>query len=90
MPNPLGRLFGDPNQREWRRLQPRVDQSNRLEPEFQVRLIENFDWISPPYQWHHTKEELTEWYEAAGFTVLSLLPHGLVPKPGALGKKKAP
>ncbi|HXS99155.1 MAG TPA: methyltransferase domain-containing protein [Elusimicrobiota bacterium] len=60
-----------------------------VDPDFQARLIENFDWISPPYQWHHTKEELTAWYEQAGFTVLSLLPHGLVPKPGALGKKKA-
>ena len=60
-----------------------------VDPDFQVRLIENFDWVSPPYQWHHTKEELSAWYEEAGFTVLSLLPHGLVPKPGALGKKKA-
>lgn len=60
-----------------------------VDPDFQARLIENFDWVSPPYQWHHTKEELTAWYEEAGFTVLSLLPHGLVPKPGALGKKKA-
>jgi SAM-dependent methyltransferase len=60
-----------------------------VDPDFQARLIENFDWVSPPYQWHHTKEELSAWYEEAGFTVLSLLPHGLVPKPGALGKKKA-
>ena len=36
MPNFLGRLFGDPNQREWRRVQPQVDQCNRLEPEFQA------------------------------------------------------
>ncbi|HEY8743344.1 MAG TPA: preprotein translocase subunit SecA, partial [Chloroflexota bacterium] len=36
MPAFLGRLFGDPNQREWRRLQPQVDQSNRLEPLFQA------------------------------------------------------
>jgi SAM-dependent methyltransferase len=60
-----------------------------VDPDFQARLIENFDWISPPYQWHHTKEELTRWYTEAGFTVLRLLPHGLVPKPGALGKKGA-
>jgi uncharacterized protein YbaR (Trm112 family) len=60
-----------------------------IDPDFQARLIENFDWVSPPYQWHHTKEELTGWFADEGFTVLSLLAHGLVPKPGALGKKTA-
>lgn len=58
-----------------------------VHPDFQVRLIENFDWISPPYQWHHTKEELVRWYHERGFTVLKILPHGLVPKPGVLGRK---
>lgn len=58
-----------------------------VDPDFKPRLIENFDWISPPYQWHHTKEELQRWYDEQGFTVLRLLPHGLVPKPGALGRK---
>lgn len=58
-----------------------------VHPDFQVRLIENFDWISPPYQWHHTKEELARWYHERGFTVLKVLPHGLVPKPGVLGRK---
>jgi SAM-dependent methyltransferase len=60
-----------------------------VDPDFQARLIENFDWISPPYQWHHTKEELAEWYAEEGFTALKILPHGLVPKPGAVGKKRA-
>jgi SAM-dependent methyltransferase len=60
-----------------------------VDPDFQARLIENFDWVSPPYQWHHTKEELAAWYAEEGFTVLRILPHGLVPKPGALGKKRA-
>ena len=60
-----------------------------VDPDFQARLIENFDWVSPPYQWHHTKEELTRWFSEEGFTVLKILPHGLVPKPGALGKKQA-
>ena len=60
-----------------------------VDPDFQARLIENFDWVSPPYQWHHTKEELTGWYDECGFVVLKILPHGLVPKPGALGKKRA-
>lgn len=58
-----------------------------VHPDFQVRLIENFDWVSPPYQWHHTKEELARWCHERGFTVLKILPHGLVPKPGVLARK---
>lgn len=59
-----------------------------VHPDFQVRLIENFDWLSPPFQYHHTKEELCAWFEDAGFQVLKILPHGLVPKPGVLGRKR--
>lgn len=59
-----------------------------VHPDYTVRLIENFDWISPPFQYHHTKEELAAWYEEAGFTPLSVLPHALVPKPGILGRRK--
>ena len=59
-----------------------------VHPRFKVRLIENFDWLSPPFQFHHTKEELAEWFEEAGFDVLQVLPHGLVPKPGILGRKR--
>lgn len=58
-----------------------------VHPDFKVRLIENFDWVSPPYQWHHTKEELASWYVEAGYQVLKVLPHGLVPKPGILGRR---
>jgi SAM-dependent methyltransferase len=60
-----------------------------VDPRYQVRLIENFDWISPPYQWHHTKEELLRWYREEGFSVVNVLPHGLVPKPGVLGRKNS-
>lgn len=60
-----------------------------VDPDFQARLIENFDWVSPPYQWHHTKEELSRWYREEGYTILRILPHGLVPKPGALGRREA-
>jgi len=59
-----------------------------VEPKFKVRLIENFDWLAPPFQTKHTKEEFREWFEAAGFEVLSHLPHGVVPKIGILGIKK--
>jgi len=58
-----------------------------VEPDFSVRWIENFDWLSPPFQWHHTKEELTRWFQESGFEVLKVLPHGLVPKPGVLGRR---
>ncbi|MFA6002668.1 MAG: methyltransferase domain-containing protein [Elusimicrobiota bacterium] len=59
-----------------------------VHPDFRVRLIENFDWLSPPFQYHHTKEELADWYAEAGYEVLRVLPHGLVPKPGILGRKR--
>ena len=52
-----------------------------------VRLIENFDWLAPPFQFKHTKEELRAWFSAAGIEVESQLPHGVVPKVGMLGRK---
>ncbi len=58
-----------------------------VHPDFRVRLIENFDWLSPPYQFHHTKEELSAWCQDEGFTVLKVLPHGLIPKPGVLARR---
>lgn len=60
-----------------------------VDPRFRVRLIENFDWISPPYQWHHTKEELLAWFKDEGYSALNVLPHGLVPKPGVLGRRNS-
>lgn len=59
-----------------------------VHPLWRVRLQENFDWLSPPYQSHHTKEELIGWFEENNFTVSKILPHGFVPKPGVLGVKK--
>ncbi|MCX5797274.1 MAG: methyltransferase domain-containing protein [Elusimicrobia bacterium] len=59
-----------------------------VHPSYRVRLIENFDWLSPPFQSHHTKEELAAWCEEAGFDVLKVLPHGLVPKPGVLARRR--
>ena len=57
-------------------------------PDFRVRVHENFDWLSPPFQYHHTKEELCSWCGEEGVEVQKILPHGLVPKPGILGRKK--
>lgn len=59
-----------------------------VHPRFKVRLLENFDWLSPPFQHHHTKEELAVWCEEAGFEVVSILRHGLVPKPGVLARRR--
>jgi len=56
-------------------------------PDFRVRLHENFDWLAPPYQHKHTKEEVRGWFEAAGFSDLKVLPHGVVPKIGIVGRK---
>lgn len=59
-----------------------------VHPDFRVRLIENFDWLAPPYQYKHTKEEMRAWFESAGFSVLRQLAHGVVPKVGMLGQKR--
>lgn len=56
-------------------------------PDWPARVWENFDWLSPYFQSHHTKEEVRNWFEKAAFTDLSVLPHGLIPKPGYKGKK---
>lgn len=60
-----------------------------VHPLWRVRVQENFDWLSPPYQSHHTKEELSGWFEECGFKVLKILPHGFVPKPGVMGRKES-
>ena len=59
-----------------------------VHPDFQVRRIENFDWLSPPYQSHHTRSEVEGWCREAELEPLKWLPHGLVPKIGVLGMKK--
>ncbi|MBI3300021.1 MAG: methyltransferase domain-containing protein [Elusimicrobia bacterium] len=59
-----------------------------VDPQFKVRLIENFDWLAPPFQTKHTKEEVRPWFTAAGYEPLSQLPHGVVPKIGFLGRRR--
>ncbi|MBI4386838.1 MAG: class I SAM-dependent methyltransferase [Elusimicrobia bacterium] len=56
-------------------------------PNFRVRWIENFDWLAPPFQYKHTKEELRRWFDGEGFSVLRQLAHGVVPKVGMLGRR---
>jgi len=59
-----------------------------VHPDYRVRLQENFDWLSPPYQSKHTKEEVRAWFDAAGFEVIGQLSHGAVPKVGFAGRKR--
>ena len=59
-----------------------------VHPLWRVRLQENFDWLAPPYQSHHTKEEIKLWFEKNGLKVTKFLPHGFVPKVGLLGEKR--
>lgn len=61
-----------------------------VDPQFGVRLIENFDWLAPPFQTKHTKEEVRGWFEAAGLRVVSQLAHGVVPKVGFLAERPGP
>ena len=54
---------------------------------WKVRLQENFDWFSPQYQSHHTKEEITGWFDAVKLKTVSVLEHGFIPKVGLKGKR---
>lgn len=55
---------------------------------WRVRLLENFDWLAPPFQYHHTKEEMLSWCEKEGVAVERMLEHGFIPKVGVRGRKK--
>lgn len=43
-------------------------------PNFENRVCDTFDWYAPQYQHHHTVAELCDWFEAAGFVDLKILP----------------
>ena len=55
--------------------------------DWRVRLLENFDWLAPPFQYHHTKEEMLGWCEKEGIGVERMLEHGFIPKVGVRGRK---
>jgi len=59
--------------------------TSSVHPNWRVRLQENFDWFSPEYQTHHTKEEVQGWFAEAQVDVVSLLKHGFIPKVGIKG-----
>jgi hypothetical protein len=60
-----------------------------VHPKWRVRLQENFDWLSPEYQSHHTKEELREWCAEAQVGVIAQLRHGFIPKVGIKGVRRS-
>jgi SAM-dependent methyltransferase/uncharacterized protein YbaR (Trm112 family) len=35
-------------------------------PDREIRICDTFDWFSPPYQWHHTDQELESWLREFG------------------------
>jgi SAM-dependent methyltransferase len=43
-------------------------------PAWENRVCDTFDWYAPAYQHHHTVEELCDWFRAAGFGNLRVLP----------------
>jgi len=43
-------------------------------PSYENRVCDTFDWWAPEYQYHHTVEELFEWFRTAGFDELRELP----------------
>jgi SAM-dependent methyltransferase len=42
--------------------------------EWQVRVCDTFDWLSPRYQWKHTTPEVVGWFEHEGLTEILPLP----------------
>ena len=43
-------------------------------PNWENRVCDTFDWFAPEYQYHHTVDELTSWFDEAGFENLVVLP----------------
>ncbi len=43
-------------------------------PSYENRVCDTFDWWAPRYQFHHTIDELSQWFTDAGFTDLKVLP----------------
>jgi SAM-dependent methyltransferase len=43
-------------------------------PAWENRVCDTYDWFAPQYQYHHTVEELSDWFREAGFDNLQVLP----------------
>ena len=42
-------------------------------PSYENRVCDTFDWWAPEYQYHHTVNELSTWFDEAGFEDLKVL-----------------
>lgn len=38
-----------------------------MHPKWECRVLDQFDWLSPKYQWQHTTEEVMTWFVEEGF-----------------------
>src|SRR5262245_3562863 len=47
-------------------------------PDREIRICDKFDWLFPPYQWHHTDEELEAWLREFGLVDIRNLSMGQV------------
>lgn len=43
-------------------------------PDWENRICDTFDWYAPQYQYHHTVDELSQWFREAGYNDLVVLP----------------
>ena len=43
-------------------------------PVWENRVCDTFDWYAPQYQYHHTVDELCDWFREAGYEDLKVLP----------------
>jgi SAM-dependent methyltransferase len=43
-------------------------------PDRENRICDTFDWYAPQFQHHHTTAELCDWFRAAGYDGLTVLP----------------
>lgn len=47
-------------------------------PDREIRICDTFDWFSPPYQWHHTDDEVESWLKEFGLTEIQNLSQGQI------------
>lgn len=45
-------------------------------PDREIRICDTFDWFAPPYQWHHTDNEVQSWLQEFGLVDISNLSIG--------------
>jgi SAM-dependent methyltransferase len=70
--SPVGRIRGRVYESGPKWLSRALWQTDKLmpgisnHPDPRQRVCDTFDWFTPQYQWHHTDDEVSGWFEAAG------------------------